>query len=82
MLNDGGAIAWAMRKNSRQLMSAVNDFVKTHKLGTAFGNTVVAKYELNAKPLRNAISPDELKKFQKTVDLFKKYSSQYSSTTY
>jgi membrane-bound lytic murein transglycosylase MltF len=77
-VNDGGTIGWGMRKNSPKLMSAANEFVKTHKLGTAFGNTVVSKYEFSEKPLRNAVSPDELKKFQETVALFQKFSSQYS----
>jgi len=39
---------------------------------------VVSRYELSAKPLRNAVSADELKKFQETVALFQKFSSQYS----
>jgi membrane-bound lytic murein transglycosylase MltF len=77
VVNEGGTIGWGMRKNSPQLMSVVNDFVKSHKLGTAFGNTVVSRYELSAKPLRNAVSADELKKFQQTVALFQKFSSQY-----
>ena len=78
VVSEGGTIAWGMRKNSPKLMSTVNDFVKTHKLGTTFGNTVVSRYELSAKPLRNAVSADELKKFQETVALFQKFSSQYS----
>jgi membrane-bound lytic murein transglycosylase MltF len=77
VLDDSGQFAWAMRKNSPKLMSAVNEFVKTHKQGTEFGNTLIARYAKNTKTLQNAIEPGELQKFQETVSLFQKYSSEY-----
>jgi membrane-bound lytic murein transglycosylase MltF len=76
-LDSSGQIAWAMRKNSPQLKSVIDQFVKTHKQGTAFGNTEIGRYALSPKMLQNALAPDELKKFQDTVLLFRKYSSQY-----
>jgi membrane-bound lytic murein transglycosylase MltF len=78
MLSDSGKIAWAMRKNSPQLMAAINAFVKTHKQGTEFGNSVIARYGQNAKALKNAVAPGELKKFQETAALFQKYATQYN----
>jgi membrane-bound lytic murein transglycosylase MltF len=78
VLQDGDQVAWAMRKNSPKLMSAVNEFVKTHKQGTAFGNSVIGRYALNNRMLKNAVDPAELKKFQETAALFQKYSSQYN----
>jgi membrane-bound lytic murein transglycosylase MltF len=78
VVDDSGKIAWGMRMNSPQLMSAVNEFVKTHKQGTVFGNSVIARYALSTKMLKNAIAPGELEKFQETAALFQKYGSQYS----
>lgn len=78
VLADSGQIAWAMRKNSPQLKAVIDEFVKTHKQGTLFGNSVIGRYALSSKMLKNAIAPDELKKFQDTVALFQKYASQYS----
>jgi membrane-bound lytic murein transglycosylase MltF len=78
VVHDGGQIAWALRKNCPQLTSVVNQFVKTHKQGTAFGNAVIGRYALSPKMLKNAVAPVELKKFQETVELFQKYSSQYN----
>lgn len=78
VLDDSGQIAWAMRKNSPKLMDVVNQFVKTHKRGTAFGNAVIGRYALSSKMLKNAIAPEALKKFQETVSFFQKYSSQYN----
>jgi membrane-bound lytic murein transglycosylase MltF len=77
VVDDSGKIAWGMRRNSPQLMGVVNEFVKTHKQGTVFGNSVIARYALSPKMLKNAIAPGELEKFQKTAAFFQKYGSQY-----
>jgi membrane-bound lytic murein transglycosylase MltF len=77
-LVDSGQIAWGMRKNSPKLMDVINQFVKTHKQGTVFGNAVIGRYAQSPRMLKNAIAPDELKKFQATVSLFQKYGSQYN----
>lgn len=78
VLDDSGQVAWAMRKNSPKLKEVVDQFAKTHKQGTAFGNTVIGRYALSPKRLKNAVAPDELKKFQETVAMFQKYGSQYN----
>jgi membrane-bound lytic murein transglycosylase MltF len=78
VLNENGSIAWAMRKNCPQLMSAVNDFVHTHKQGTAFGNTVIQRYDVNTQMLKSATSPVDQKNFQEAVELFRKYSKEYN----
>src|SRR5262249_49490761 len=44
VIDESGQLGWAMRKNSPKLMSAVNEFVKTHKQGTVFGNEMIARY--------------------------------------
>ncbi len=49
VLDDSGQVAWAMRKESSQLMATINQFVKTHKQGTLFGNSVIGRYALNPK---------------------------------
>jgi membrane-bound lytic murein transglycosylase MltF len=78
VISDGGQVAWAMRKNSPQLMGVVNEFVKGHKQGTEFGNSVIARYARSPKMLKNAVAPLELKKFQETAELFQKYGSEYN----
>jgi membrane-bound lytic murein transglycosylase MltF len=78
VVDDAGQIAWAMRKNSPKLADVVNQFVKTHKQGTAFGNAVIGRYARSPKLLKNAVAPAELKKFQETVAFFQKYGSEYN----
>jgi membrane-bound lytic murein transglycosylase MltF len=77
-LGSNESIAWAMRKNSPQLMAAVNDFVATHKRGTVFGNTVIQRYAISSQMLKTATSPADLQKFEQTVALFQKYAAQYN----
>jgi membrane-bound lytic murein transglycosylase MltF len=78
VLDDTGQIAWAMRKNSPKLLEVIDQFVKTHKQGTTFGNSVIGRYAASPKMLKNAIAPAEMKNFQETVAMFQKYSSQYN----
>lgn len=70
-------VAWAFRKNSPQLAAAVNEFVKDHKVGTAFGNTLLRRYFQNTKWIVNSTSEEELRKFKETVEYFKRYSDRY-----
>ena len=73
----GGKIAWAFRKDSPKLKKTVNAFVKKNKKGTLMGNIIFKRYLKSTKYVKNSLSDEELAKFEATVDLFKKYSSQY-----
>jgi membrane-bound lytic murein transglycosylase MltF len=76
-VHEGGEIAWAFRKSSPKLAEVVNAFVKDHKKGTLMGNMLFKRYLKENKWARNALSPEELKKFQAVVDLFKQYADRY-----
>jgi membrane-bound lytic murein transglycosylase MltF len=76
-VNTGGEIAWAFRKNSPQLAAVVNEFIKTTKKGTLFGNIMLKRYLKKNKWARNSLNPEELKKYQAVVDIFKRYSDRY-----
>ncbi len=71
-------LAWAIQKGTLQLKAYLDDFIKTHGIGTAFGNTVMRRYLKEAKYVRNATEVSEMKKFQATLPHFKKYSAQYN----
>ena len=76
-VSTGGALAWAIRPNSPQLKAALDAFLKTHRQGTTFGNTLLKRYIGSTKFVENARSPEELKKFQSVVELFRKYAGKY-----
>jgi membrane-bound lytic murein transglycosylase MltF len=74
----GGQIAWALRKNSPQLAALINDFVRTHRQGTLLGNVILHRYLRSVSYLTNAAASTELKKFNATIGLFRRYGAQYS----
>jgi membrane-bound lytic murein transglycosylase MltF len=76
-LKDEGNLAWAMRKNSPQLKAVMDDFVKTHRIGTTFGNMMVERYLKNPKVLKNSTSEAEMAKFNTLVKYFQQYASEY-----
>ncbi|MBT8367548.1 MAG: transglycosylase SLT domain-containing protein, partial [Deltaproteobacteria bacterium] len=73
-----GEIAWAFRKNSPLLQALVNEFVKDHKKGTLMGNMLLKRYLRNTKYVKNAVSEQELKKFESMVKIFRTYADQYN----
>jgi membrane-bound lytic murein transglycosylase MltF len=77
VLRDSADIAFAIRKNSPQLKAALDRFTSSHKVGTLFGNVALQKYLQQTRWARNAMSEEELKKFNTLVTLFRKYGQQY-----
>lgn len=73
----GANLAWAIRKNSPQLKTELNAFIKTHGKGTALGNTLLQRYLKNLKYVKNATSAEEMKKFKQVVQLFRQYGDKY-----
>jgi len=77
MIGPGDSYGWAIRKNSPKLMADINEFVKTHRQGTAFVNQLATKYTGSAYMLKQAVSPESMKRFEQTAQMFRKYSDQY-----
>jgi membrane-bound lytic murein transglycosylase MltF len=76
-VHGGGQLAWAFRPNSPQLKQSIDAFVKTHGQGTTFGNTIIKRYTASSTFVRNATAAAEVEKFNKLVDLFRKYGDKY-----
>jgi membrane-bound lytic murein transglycosylase MltF len=76
-IHEGGEIAWAMRKDSPQLLAVVNEFTKTHKIGTTFGNILKKRYLGSDSFVKRSTSTEEIEKFQAIGQLFKKYGQEY-----
>jgi membrane-bound lytic murein transglycosylase MltF len=77
VLRADGQLAWAMRKNTPLLAAVVNDFVRTHRTGTLFGNVLVKRYLGNTERLRNPTEQADLQRFREAATLFQKYAGQY-----
>ncbi len=78
ILKDDGEMAWAMRKGSPQLKAVMDDFVKTHAVGTSFGNMMMKRYATDSRWVKNSTSEAEMKKFQSYIEFFKKFAAEYN----
>lgn len=76
-LTTDGQLAWAIRQNTPELHKVVNNFVRTHKAGTLFGNTMLKRYMGSAARLKNPATKEEIEKFRRLGVLFRKYGGQY-----
>ncbi|WP_462324252.1 MltF family protein [Desulfoplanes sp.] len=73
----GGRIAWMVRKNNPELLASLNDFLKSHKQGTLFGNIYFERYYAPSEGLKNPkelTDWDKLKKYKKVI---RKYADKY-----
>jgi membrane-bound lytic murein transglycosylase MltF len=76
-LRDGGRIAWAMRKNTPEFKRVINDFVRTRRAGTLFGNIMLKRYLGSADRLKNPVAQEEMQRFRDVVGFFRKYGNKY-----
>jgi membrane-bound lytic murein transglycosylase MltF len=70
-------LAWAVQQNTPQLKSLLNEFIRDHKVGTLYGNTVTNKYLSGIPWVKGATTGDDLKRFEQMVRLFRTYGDKY-----
>ncbi len=76
-IREGGQIGTAVRKNSPQLMSALNEFITGHGAGTTFGNILIKRYFSKRQWLRDLGAGSEMRKFDAVDELFQRYATRY-----
>ena len=77
VVNEGGDIAWMIRKDSPKLKAEIATFAKNYGQKSDFGKALVKKYAASTRFVKPAASASELKKFEQTVEFFRKYSAKY-----
>lgn len=76
VVNDGGELAWVIRKDSPLLRKELDEFVAGHRIGTEFGNDLRSRYVTNARVIKNAIA--DVGKLQALVVAFTEYGGRFS----
>jgi membrane-bound lytic murein transglycosylase MltF len=76
-LRSGSSVAWAFRKNSPQLKTALDDFLKRSGKGTLVGNVILKRYLSSQAYVKDAASEAERKKFLALIPFFEKYADRY-----
>jgi membrane-bound lytic murein transglycosylase MltF len=77
VFNQGGEIAWAIRKDSPILKSELAKFISTHRIDTGFGNDLRRRYFKNTRIIKNVLAPDDEAKFRELLRIFKIYGERY-----
>jgi membrane-bound lytic murein transglycosylase MltF len=78
-INSGGSFGWEVRENNPKLKQAINDFIKRHPASDATKAEIIRKYLKSTKYVKNATAGAEMRKFQATIDMFRKYSDTYNA---
>jgi len=76
VFREGGIIAWAVRKESTQLLTMLNEQIKALR-GKATGDELLARYLKQNKYVRSAAAESDRKKFLQVVELFREYGEKY-----
>jgi membrane-bound lytic murein transglycosylase MltF len=71
-------IAWAIRKNSPELRTIINRFVKANKKGTLMGNMIFNRYLKDTKYVKNNLSKGDGERFRAAKPFFQKYGKMYN----
>lgn len=73
----GGEIAFMIRKDSPQLKQELNAFLAKYPEGSSTRNQLLQKYLKNTKFVKAATSKEEIAKFERTVEFFRKFAGKY-----
>ena len=76
-LRSGGKIAWAVRKDTPELLNMVNGFTRENKKGTLTGNILFRRYLENTGYVKNNLNSADRKRYDQTIALFKQYADKY-----
>jgi membrane-bound lytic murein transglycosylase MltF len=76
IVRSSGDIAWMVRKASPKLMEALNSFLAS-VVKSGQRTDLLARYLKNTRWAKGITSREEIRKFEQTVALFRKYGDRY-----
>ena len=77
VINSGGKIAMAVRKENQHLLDSLNAFIKKNRKGSLLGNILFERYYESSRWINNPSTDEEQEKLRRVVSLFEKYGNQY-----
>ena len=78
VINQGGAIAWAMRHDSPQLAASIEGFLRKYGKGTLVGNDTYNRYLSDAAQVRCSFSRRPQGELDMLVATFQKYGETFN----
>lgn len=77
VVREGGKIGWAIRKGSPKLNAELDEFAKKFLERQGLYQSRMKQYYSRIKQLKDPTGSADHKRFENTLDLFRKYGSQY-----
>jgi membrane-bound lytic murein transglycosylase MltF len=77
VINEGGTIAWATRKDTPELSKVINQFLRKFGKGSMIGNDTFNRYLKDAARVRCAHSGNNTGKTEALADVFQTYGEQF-----
>jgi membrane-bound lytic murein transglycosylase MltF len=76
-VNEGGSIAWAIRKDNPQFAEIIKDFLRKYGKGTLVGNDTYNRYLSNASRVRCSHTNRALQRVRELISVFQKYGEMF-----
>ena len=79
-VNSGSRIAWALRKNSPELIRSISAFSEKVRKGSLLGNILINRYLGDADRIENALADGDRARYEEILELIKQYAGEYDFT--
>ena len=76
VLREATQLGWALRLQSPKLKAVLDEFIARAR-ATGLFNSILVGAEADARVMHNASRRNEMKKFEATVNLFRRYAQEY-----
>ena len=77
VINEGGSIAWATRKDTPELSKVINQFLRKYGKGSMIGNDTFNRYLKDASRVRCAHSGESTQKIEELAAMFQTYGERF-----
>lgn len=77
VINEGGSIAWATRKDTPELSKVINRFLRKYGKGSMIGNDTFNRYLKDASRVRCANSGQNTQNIEELTRLFQDYGERF-----
>ncbi len=76
-LNEGGKIAWVVRKENPELRESLSKITRKNRQGSMVGNVLFKRFYKDTTWIDNPLTPEELENLESLMTVFKKYGKRY-----
>jgi membrane-bound lytic murein transglycosylase MltF len=78
VINEGGSLGWAMRKDSPELAAMLDRFLREYGRGTLIGNVIFNRYLADAERIRCVNAGQKLDDLEELAEVFRQYGKAFN----